>query len=83
MQFNQECSKCGSKKVVPNVNITTAEPRKVKAEVLKAPGSWLYNKPVRKDILANVCANCGHMDFYMSKEDARNLWEAYLESKNN
>jgi predicted nucleic-acid-binding Zn-ribbon protein len=75
-----ECSKCGGRKVVPNVAIKT-ETNTVKAEVLEAPKSWLYNKPLRKNVVGNVCTDCGYIDMYISKEDARELWEVYQKNK--
>lgn len=76
-----KCANCGSKNMMQDISFVTTNLEFVKAEVLAAPNSWLYNQPVRKNILGNICADCGEIKFHLAKQDARELWEVYQKTK--
>ncbi len=77
------CARCGSEHVVPDARLIDrdAHGSRPKAEVgvFAKPEAKLFKGEARTGVLAEVCADCGHIELYA--EDPQPLWDAYQQSR--
>lgn len=86
-QPNICCSKCGGKRIIQGeevkeysdgtpsslaMEITTGEKR-LFGLADKVEYAWVY---------ANLCVDCGFIDWFMKKQDAEELWKIYSNNNN-
>lgn len=77
------CFRCGSKRVIQNetIGVSTydlASGTPLSYQVaLKDKGNLGRSKAEYEWVYANLCADCGHIDWHMSPQKANALWEAY------
>jgi hypothetical protein len=79
---NPSCAKCGSDKIIPQVQVRDRFNRGVaydlEVEVKGNPNALLFTEEYRATAYARVCAGCGHIELYT--DHAQGLWDAYQES---
>lgn len=78
------CSHCGSGQIIPHVKVFDQGQHssgQLSAGVATSPQAWLAKGWVMGEIYADVCGDCGHMEFFIEKPE--NLYAAYLETVRN
>ncbi len=73
-----ECSKCGSHKVIPNVQVDDQGrngTREMTVSVLENPNAILFMGAHLGTVRAWVCGTCGYMELYV--ENSEELYTAY------
>lgn len=75
-----ECIKCGSVKIIPEVKtLDRAEDgleKELKIGIDEKPGAYIFKERFRTGIKAKVCGHCGFIEFYAN--DPEELYQAYL-----
>ena len=80
---NLTCFRCGSKRVIQNgaigdstYDISAVSPLSYQVE-LKEKGALNRPKAAYEWVYANLCADCGYIDWHMPPEKAQELWKVY------
>jgi predicted nucleic-acid-binding Zn-ribbon protein len=75
---DNNCPKCGSGEVIPDVRIIdhghSNRPLDLSATVYTSPDAWIFKGPVSHLFKARVCGRCGYTEFYV--DDPQGLAEA-------
>ena len=82
MTKNTKCKKCDSNKIIQNVKIIDYGHSNIKRNLsieIDEKKGFFNKKSVTSEIVANICGNCGSMEFYTL--DYEKLWNIYNESK--
>ncbi|HEY0736931.1 MAG TPA: hypothetical protein VGD69_18580 [Herpetosiphonaceae bacterium] len=75
------CPQCGSNKIVPNAKMMDqgqASGGQLLIAVMKNPKALFLTHPVMRNVHAQVCGACGHIQ--LRAEEPGALYEAYQES---
>jgi hypothetical protein len=84
---NMTCSKCGGNRVIQNADVKPIDGGgrpDIGLEVTSGVKT-LFGLGEENDyawIYANLCVDCGHIDWHMPKDDAENLWKLYQKKIN-
>ncbi len=83
MENVAKCGRCGSDRVIPNVDLLTAHgeygPGELEASVDEDPVALLFRRRVASALKAVICGACGHAEVYVEEPDA--LYQGYLGAK--
>ena len=75
-----KCSKCGSDKIIPLVNMIDQgeySDGRLKAKVGYAnPDAWVFKGTIYAKLKANICGECGYTELVAEEPEA--LYRAYL-----
>jgi hypothetical protein len=78
------CSKCGSKKIIPNVSVidyrNQMTPGELTVVVQEDPDAMIFKGTRTGRLRAWVCGECGYVDMFVGNPDE--LYSAYQKSKN-
>lgn len=73
------CPKCGSEKIIPRVHVKDRNDdsfdQRLTAVVDEYPKARVFKSPIESTLRANICGNCGFVEFYADSPGA--LWRAY------
>ena len=73
------CSRCGSDKVIRDAKVEDrTEHLRHQLEILVGynhPDALVFTDPIRADLRASICGECGHVDLFVRNADK--LWEAW------
>lgn len=75
-----ECIRCGSAKIIPEVMVVDQDDGAERQQQLRFDvdqEAWFFKNPTHVTILAQVCAECGNVEHYLSSDEAERLWDAY------
>ena len=77
-----KCPRCGSEKVMPNLQIrdNLGFGIKLEVEVEGNPNAMIFKKSRRSALKATVCGECGNVE--LSVNNPKQLWEHYSITKN-
>lgn len=79
MEEGKTCSKCGSNKIFnPNFYAGGHDPLYIE---VKEKGKFWGGDLVRQPIAVHVCADCGNIDFSVTKEKAEEMWQLFQKNK--
>ena len=68
------CPKCASENVADGISVDAEGGVTLSKAIPRNPGAWVsLMTTVRRPLLARVCGDCGHVEFYI--EDPRELVE--------
>lgn len=76
------CAKCDSTKIIPDVQVFDQgqySDGHLKVIIAEKPDALLFKKNKLTAVRAQVCGDCGHMEFLV--QDPKMLYEAYLRSR--
>lgn len=83
MRHIENCSKCKSSKVIPNVRIIDRADYNATTDltvhVYENPEAWIFKGASSGKLNAWICGDCGYVEAYV--ENPAELYSAYLESK--
>jgi hypothetical protein len=77
-----KCVKCDSIHIIPSARVIDRDhdgtALNLRIGVARKPEALLFRGEETADVLARVCADCGHVELFI--QGARSLYRAYLES---
>ena len=80
--MNLKCSKCGSEKIIPSAPLLdTGQNASGQLQALvgfNKPQAWIMKGPIVATMKANICGECGFMEFYAN--DPAALYKAYVQA---
>ena len=75
----QVCMKCGSDKIIPQVEIIDRGDYSAEGNLTVAinekPDAFVFKQRIRSGVSAKVCGNCGFIELYA--DDPESLYSAY------
>jgi len=84
--MHDECPRCGSKKVIPDlplyVSVTTAGGSGgggADVVILGAPQAWIFKEPVYGGLTVCVCGECGHAE--LRANNFRKLYQTHEKTR--
>ena len=78
----RQCLKCGSTKMIPDARTRIRGSEGTFSVYVDAfPNAWVFKERAYSELLADICADCGHVELKVL--DARALYNNYLQSKEN
>lgn len=71
----KNCPECNSQKIIKTAETINTDNSQLKIAVAAQPDALIMKKRSYSDTRAEVCADCGHVQFYAA--DPQALWSAY------
>ena len=74
------CTRCGSDAMIPDAFVHAPDMGsavRLQVGVYRKPDAMVMKSPVRTDLRASVCGDCGFVE--VESADPRALWEAYVD----
>lgn len=82
MSNRDQCQKCGSTKIIPNVQIFDQgqySDTQLKVAINEHPDAWIFKGTHLGVLRAWICGECGHTAIYL--DNPQELYAKYLEIK--
>lgn len=74
------CTRCGSDAMIPDAFVHVPDMGsavRLQVGVYRKPDALMMKAPVRTDLRASVCGDCGFVE--IEATDPRALWDAYVD----